>query len=142
MWAGWWPTKWRLSLDPTNAPFAAGMSATAIITTAEVDNVLLVPNRYIQMDRESGRAFVQKMVGDVPALQEIDMGLRNDRFTQVLAGLSDGDSIALIRTSSEDQLRGVLFWGQLERQKAKREGKVVRHLPLATLCLTIHEREN
>jgi len=97
--------------DPTDAPLRAGMSATAIITTAEVDNVLLVPNRYIQLDRESGRAFVQKMIGGVPALQEIDMGLRNDRFTQVLAGLSDGDSIALIRTSSADQLRGALFGG-------------------------------
>jgi HlyD family secretion protein len=97
--------------DPTDAPLRAGMSATAIITTAEVDNVLLVPNRFIQLDRESGRAFVQKMVGATPALQEIEMGLRNDRFTQVLAGLEDGDSIALIRTSSEDQLRGVLFGG-------------------------------
>ncbi|MCL4832310.1 MAG: efflux RND transporter periplasmic adaptor subunit [Caldilineaceae bacterium] len=97
--------------DPTDAPLRAGMSATAIITTAQVDNVLLVPNRYIQLDRESGRAFVQKLVGDVPTLQEIDMGLRNDRFTQVLAGLSDGDAIALIRVSSQDQLRGALFGG-------------------------------
>lgn len=97
--------------DPTDAPLRAGMSATAIITTAQVDNVLLAPNRYIQLDRESGRAFVQKIVGGQPTLQEIEMGLRNDRFTQVLAGLNDGDSIALIRVSSEDQLRGALFGG-------------------------------
>ena len=97
--------------DPTDAPLRAGMSATAIITTAEVDNVLLVPNRYIQLDRESGRAFVQKLVGGVPTLQEIDMGLRNDRFTQVMAGLRDGDSIALIRANSKDQLRGAIFGG-------------------------------
>jgi len=97
--------------DPTDAPLRAGMSATAIITTAQVDNVLLVPNRYIQLDRESGRAFVQKMVNGAPTLQEIEMGLRNDRFTQVLAGLDDGDSIALIRASSEDRLRGAIFGG-------------------------------
>lgn len=97
--------------DPTDAPLKAGMSATAIITTAQVDNVLLIPNRYIQLDRETGRAFVQKMVSGQPVSQEVDLGLRNDRFSQVVAGLRDGDEIALIRTSSEEQLRGALFGG-------------------------------
>ena len=87
--------------DSTDAQLRAGMSATAIITTAQVDNILRVPNRYISLDRESGRAFVQ----------EIEMGLRNDRFTQVLAGLADADQIALIRASSEDQLRSAIFGG-------------------------------
>ena len=97
--------------DSAIAQLRAGMSATAIITTANVDNVLLVPNRYIQLDRESGQAFVQKIVSNTPTLQEIEMGLRNDRFTQVLAGLSDNDEIALIRTSSEEQLRSAIFGG-------------------------------
>ncbi len=95
--------------DANNAQLKAGMSATAIITTARVDNILLVPNRYIQLDRESGRAYVQKIIGGTPTLQEIEMGLRNDRSTQVLAGLSDEDEIALIRTSSEEQLRSAIF---------------------------------
>ncbi len=97
--------------DTTDAQLRAGMSATAIITTARVDNILLVPNRYIQLDRESGRAFVQKIISEVPTLQEIEMGLRNDRFTQVLAGLAETDEIALIRASSEDQLRSAIFGG-------------------------------
>ena len=97
--------------ESTDAQLRAGMSATAIITTASVDNILRVPNRYIQLDRESGRAFVQKIINDVPTLQEIEMGLRNDRFTQVLAGLADADRIALIRASSEDQLRSAIFGG-------------------------------
>ncbi len=95
--------------DSTDAQLKAGMSATAIITTAQVDNVLLVPNRYIQLDRESGRAFVQKIIAEAPTLQEIELGLRNDRFTQILAGLNDTDEIALIRTSSEEQLRRAMF---------------------------------
>lgn len=93
----------------TDAPLKAGMSATAIITTAEVDNVVLIPNRYIQLDRETGRAYVQKMVGGAPVLQEIQIGLRNDRFSQIVAGLDDSDQVALIRASSEDQLRGAIF---------------------------------
>ena len=95
--------------DANDAQLKAGMSATAIITTARVDNILLVPNRYIQLDRESRRAFVQKLINGAPTLQEIEMGLRNDRSTQVLAGLSDEDEIALIRTSSEEQLRSAIF---------------------------------
>ncbi len=97
--------------ESTDAQLRAGMSATAIITTAQVDNILRVPNRFIQLDRESGRAFVQKIINDVPSLQEVEMGLRNDRFTQILAGLSDEDQIALIRSSSEDQLRSAIFGG-------------------------------
>ena len=97
--------------DSTVAQLRAGMSATAIITTAKVDNILRVPNRYIQLDRESGRAFVQKIIADVPTLLEIEMGLRNDRFTQVLAGLGETDQIALIRASSEEQLRSAIFGG-------------------------------
>ncbi len=97
--------------DPTDAPLRAGMSATAIIVTAEVDNVLLVPNRYIQLDRESGRAFVHKLVDGQPVLQEIRIGLRNDRYSQVLAGLDEGDELALVRVSSEEELRRALFGG-------------------------------
>jgi HlyD family secretion protein len=94
-----------------DVPVRAGMSATAIITTAQVDNVLLIPNRYIQVDRETGRAFVQKIMNGQPVLQEVELGLRNDRTSQVLAGLQDGDQIALIRSSSQERLRNALFGG-------------------------------
>ena len=92
-----------------DAPLRAGMSATAIITTAQVDDVLMVPNRYIQLDRDSGRAYVYRMVDGVPVLQEVDLGLRNERASQVLAGLTDGDEVAFITRSAEEQLRGAFF---------------------------------
>ncbi len=92
-----------------DAPLRAGMSATAIITTAQVDDVLMVPNRYIQLDRDSGRAYVYRMVDGVPVLQEVELGLRNERASQVLAGLTDGDEVAFITRSAEEQLRGAFF---------------------------------
>jgi HlyD family secretion protein len=97
--------------DPTDAPLRAGMSATAIITTAQVDNVVLIPNRFIQLDRETGRAFVYKLVAGQPVLQEVQLGLRNERESQILAGLADGDTVALVTVSSEERLRGALFGG-------------------------------
>ena len=98
--------------DPVEAPLRAGMSATAIITTAEVNDVVLLPNRFIQRDRDSGRAFVYKLVADAPALQEVTLGLRNERESQILSGLADNDVVALVTQSSEDQLRGALFGGE------------------------------
>jgi HlyD family secretion protein len=90
-------------------PLRAGLSATAIITTAQVEGVLVVPNRFIQRDRESGRAFVYKLVAGGPVLQEVELGLRNEQASQVLAGLQAGDELALVARSSEEQLRGALF---------------------------------
>jgi HlyD family secretion protein len=96
--------------DATDAPLRAGMSATAVITTAEVDDVVLIPNRFITLDRDTGKAYVYKMVGDQPALQEVELGLRNERESQVLAGLDAGDTLALVTQSGAEQLRA-LFGG-------------------------------
>jgi HlyD family secretion protein len=96
--------------DVTEAPLRAGMSATAIITTAEVDDVVLIPNRYVTLDRDTGKAYVYKLVNNQPALQEIELGLRNERESQVLAGLDAGDTLALVTQSGVEQLRA-LFGG-------------------------------
>lgn len=97
--------------DPASAPLRSGMSATAIITTAQVDNAVLAPNRYIQLNRDSGEAFVNKLVNNQVVLQAVELGLRNERESQILAGLNDGDTLALVTTSSEERLRGALFGG-------------------------------
>lgn len=97
--------------DATDQPLRVGMSATAIITTADVDDVVLVPNRFITVDRNTGEAYVFKMVGGAPVRQQVELGLRNDRESQILAGVQDGDILAFVTQSSEEQLRGALFSG-------------------------------
>lgn len=97
--------------DATDAPLRAGMSAAAVITTAQVDNVVLLANRYIQLDRETKEAFVYKIVNSQPVLQAVELGLRNERESQILAGLTDGDTVALLSASSAERLRGALFGG-------------------------------
>jgi HlyD family secretion protein len=96
--------------DTTDAPLRAGMSATAIITTAEVDDVVLIPNRFITLDRDTSKAYVYKMAAGQPALQEVELGMRNERESQVLAGLDAGDTLALVTQSGAEQLRA-LFGG-------------------------------
>jgi hypothetical protein len=51
------------------------------------------------------------MVNGEPVLQEVQLGLRNERESQILAGLTDGDEVALVTQTSEERLRGALFGG-------------------------------
>jgi HlyD family secretion protein len=97
--------------DATDQPLRVGMSATAIITTANVDDVILAPNRFITIDRNTGEAYVFKMVNGEPVRQQVELGLRNERESQILAGLQNGDQIAFVTQSSEERLRGALFGG-------------------------------
>ncbi|MFO7631997.1 MAG: efflux RND transporter periplasmic adaptor subunit [Caldilinea sp.] len=97
--------------EASDQPLRAGMSATAIITTADVDDVVLAPNRFITVDRNTGEAYVFKMVAGEPVRQQIELGLRNERESQILAGLQDGDQIAFVTQTSEERLRGALFGG-------------------------------
>ncbi|MCX6045257.1 MAG: efflux RND transporter periplasmic adaptor subunit [Chloroflexi bacterium] len=97
--------------NPTDAPLRAGMSAAAIITTAQVDGVILVPNRFIQIDRQTKQAVVYKMLNGAPVLQEVELGLRNETDSQIVAGLDDGDQIALISLTDAERLRGALLGG-------------------------------
>ncbi len=97
--------------DATDQSLRVGMSATAIITTANVDDVILAPNRFITVDRNTGEAYVFKMVNGEPVRQQVELGLRNERESQILAGLQNGDQIAFVTQSSEERLRGALFGG-------------------------------
>jgi multidrug efflux pump subunit AcrA (membrane-fusion protein) len=98
--------------DAVDVPLRASMSATAVITTANAEDVLMLPNRYIQLDRERGQAFVYKLVNGLPALHEVRLGLRNESFSQILSGLNDGDTVALVTEDSEERLRGAIFGDQ------------------------------
>ncbi len=95
----------RINLAPTDFPLRSGMSAVANIVSQEKDNVLLIPNRYIQLDRQTGQARVQKLVDGVPQPLIIQIGLRNDRMSEVTAGLQEGDTIALILQDSKSSLK-------------------------------------
>lgn len=98
-------------LDPTNEALRSGMSATASITVSEDRDVLVVPNRAIQIDRETGKAYVDKVVDGTPVRTEIRLGLRNEVQSQVLEGLQDGDVVAILAANRRDRLQQLFFGG-------------------------------
>jgi len=87
----------RVRIDPTTEPIKVGMSVTARIATQELQNVVLVPNRYIRIDRATQQAFVtiERATGQFEEI-EIEIGARNDRFTQVESGVNVGDVVVLL----------------------------------------------
>lgn len=85
-----------------------GMSASSSITVEEIDDVLVVPNWAIRLNRDTGEAFVLVRQPDgTVAEQVIVTGLRNEQFSEVVSGLDAGDVVVL--TNEREGLGG--FFG-------------------------------
>lgn len=98
-------------IDESNVDLRSGLSATASIITQELNDVLLIPNRSIQIDRSTGRAFVEKIVDGIPIRTEVQLGARNEQYSQVVSGLNEGDTLAIRSGTGLEQLRSTMFGG-------------------------------
>ncbi|MEO0561929.1 MAG: efflux RND transporter periplasmic adaptor subunit [Chloroflexota bacterium] len=89
----------RVTLDPTEAPIRVGMSTTATITTSELEDVLVVPNRFIRPDPDDANAFFVTIQSGENQFQEIpvQVGERNNEVTQILSGVEPGQVIVQVR---------------------------------------------
>ncbi len=93
-------------INAQNAPFKVGMNVNATIETERLEGVVVVPNRAVQIDRETGKAYVDKVVDDQTLTRtEIVLGRRGTTVSQVLSGLDVGDTIAIQQNSRREQLR-------------------------------------
>jgi HlyD family secretion protein len=86
------------------------MSATATIIADTRPNVLLVPNRAVQLERETGKTFVERVVGKDLVRTEVQLGLRDEQVSEVRGGVSEGETLAIRNRSGQEQLRS-LFGG-------------------------------
>ncbi|MDA0244493.1 MAG: HlyD family efflux transporter periplasmic adaptor subunit [Chloroflexi bacterium] len=92
----------RLNLD-TTLPVRVGMTANAILTTAERTAVLLVPNRAITANRQTGQFFVYKVIGQnedgsyLTEEVEVRVGLRDGQQTELLEGVTEGEELLISR---------------------------------------------
>jgi len=100
-----------IALDPTTAPLRVGMTANVDIVTEIRDDILLVPNRFVRIDRTTGQTYVEKLVAGMAQSVEIQTGQRDEFYSEVMAGLEEGDTVVLIRESSAERLRGVMEMG-------------------------------
>jgi HlyD family secretion protein len=88
----------------------SGLTANAAIQTQQWPQVVVVPNRAIQIDRASAEpvVFVEKLDEQGrPIRVEVELGSRNGSVTQVVAGLEEGDQV-IIRSRPEPVLEPTL----------------------------------
>ncbi|WP_448595744.1 efflux RND transporter periplasmic adaptor subunit [Thermoflexus hugenholtzii] len=100
----------RVVLDDRDPVLRAGMSANVEIEVERLENVLLVPNAAVRRDRESGRAFVYRVVGDRVEEVEIRLGAQGETESEVLEGLQEGDRVALSEVQPATSFR--IFFGR------------------------------
>jgi HlyD family secretion protein len=87
-----------LGLGETDLPVLVGMTANADLLTNNFENVLLVPNEAINVDRSKGTYTVNLVTTDAEGnptteVVQITSGLRDSNNTQVTSGLNEGDQL-------------------------------------------------
>jgi HlyD family secretion protein len=85
----------RVDVDPTQADLRSGMTSNASIVLDRREGVLLAPNWAVRRDRDTGKSFItlQAASGQQPAEIEVQTGLRNDTFSEILSGAKAGDVV-------------------------------------------------
>jgi len=92
------------------------MNANVSVFIDSKDNVMLVPIEAVY--EEGGQSFVQILEGDVPVAQEVNIGLTNDRYAEVISGLELGTMVVV--GSSMDMMNPDFGRGGTQVEKAVR----------------------
>ena len=90
----------QLQLEETALPLRLGMTGNADLITAERRDVLLLANRAITTNFETGESFVNLVEGgpDGETVIEVPVtiGVRSGQFSEILDGLQEGDAVRII----------------------------------------------
>lgn len=91
----------RVLVQSQDARLRSGLTATAEIVIQEERDVVLAPNWAIRRDRVTGQAFASVLRDGQIQEVEVALGLRNESFSQVVSGLSEGDTVAIQTTREQ-----------------------------------------
>lgn len=90
-------------LDPTSQPLLAGMTINATFTVKQLNNVVRIPNNFLKTDSTGqSTASLVNAVGGV-ATVPVKIGVQGADYTEVLQGLSAGDTVALVTQVAQSQ---------------------------------------
>ncbi|MBL9120937.1 MAG: efflux RND transporter periplasmic adaptor subunit [Phycisphaerae bacterium] len=85
----------HITLDSTEErQFKPGISAKASIFVAERTDALFVPIQCVFLEEGTHYCYVKRDTGDIEKVK-VTPDISNDTFTQVVAGLSEGDRVLL-----------------------------------------------
>ena len=98
-----------IEIEPSQVQLRGGMTANATFFTSQRDQVLLVPNRAITVNPETGDTFVERVTGDQMSPVQVETGARNDTYTEIVAGLEEGDEVLIRDATYGDELRELIY---------------------------------
>jgi HlyD family secretion protein len=85
----------EVALSNTDSRVRPGMTSEAEVVVDSRDDVLVVPNEFVRLERRLNRAFVNLVQPDGSLREiEIELGLQGTDTSEVLSGLQAGDVIA------------------------------------------------
>jgi HlyD family secretion protein len=97
-----------IETDPEGMPLRGGMTVNAEIVTDQREDVLLVPNRAVWIDAVDGQPFVEREQAEDIVRVNIEQGLANDEFSEVLSGLNEGDVLVVRSASVRERFREMM----------------------------------
>lgn len=97
----------KVTLDASDPRIRVGMTADASVVVEKRENVLIVPNLYIRLDRDLDKAFVNLVQPDGKLAEvEVKLGLQGQDSSEILSGLKPGDQIAVDLSSDRISIFG------------------------------------
>jgi HlyD family secretion protein len=96
----------RVIVESDDPRLRGGLTATAEIVVQQLIDVVLAPNWAIRRDRTTGQAFASVLRNGQITEIEVRLGLRNENFSEVVSGLSAGDTVAVSTTRQQFSLFG------------------------------------
>lgn len=82
-----------ITFDSLDSSLKPEMSLTAIITTEVKQDVLMVPNAAVKTSGDSSYVLVMK--NGTPEKQTVEVGIANDTYTEIVSGVSEGESVVI-----------------------------------------------
>ncbi len=95
--------KTRFRFTAEDIQVRAGMTASIDVITVERADALIVPQRSIREDVETGQKYVRTLVDGAETRRDVEIGVRgDDGLVEILSGLSEGEEVILsIREDGE-----------------------------------------
>jgi HlyD family secretion protein len=97
----------QVILNATDPRVRVGMTAEAAVIVEKREDVLIVPNLYIRLDRELNKAYVNiaRPDGELEEV-EVKLGLQGQDSSEVISGLAPDDVVAVDLSSDQIAIFG------------------------------------
>ncbi|MCL2800116.1 MAG: efflux RND transporter periplasmic adaptor subunit [Endomicrobia bacterium] len=104
-------TVYMIKIRPVKKPsvFRAGMTATITVTADSKENAWSIPNNFITDARGKKTVFVKNPKGI--ETREIKTGITDGRFTEVLSGLSQDETVVTLTTKAKEKAKSFMSTG-------------------------------